>query len=70
MSAATEVCDPRRRAEIEKGLEALRRARQRAEQIAAATGTDLIFWQDGRVVRVDPRGSASRPLGDAIAKPR
>lgn len=48
-----------RQAEIAGALAALKRARIRAEEIAAATGTSLIFWQDGRTVRVEPRPSSN-----------
>lgn len=33
---------------------ALRRAVKRAEREAAAAGTPLVFWEDGRVVYVQP----------------
>lgn len=33
-------------------LEALKRARKRAEKLAAATGTAIISWENGRIVRV------------------
>ena len=45
------------------GLAALRRARVRAEEIARATGTDLVFVENGRVVHVTPS-----PLGSAVAE--
>jgi len=49
-------------AEIRAGaLAALVRARRRAEEIAARTGTALIQAVDGKPVRVDPRRSAQRP---------
>jgi MYXO-CTERM domain-containing protein len=35
-------------------LAALKRARKRAEEIAAATGTAVIQWEDGRIVRFYP----------------
>lgn len=47
-----------RQVEVEGALQALRRARVRAEEIARATGTVLIEWRDGRTVRVDPRSIA------------
>lgn len=56
-----------RRAEIEGALKALKRARARAEEIAAATGTALIFWQDGRTVRVEPRAKDHGSSGKSKA---
>jgi hypothetical protein len=44
--------------EVAGALAALRRARQRAEEIAAATGTALIQSVDGKPVRVQPRRRA------------
>jgi hypothetical protein len=41
-------------------LAALKRARKRAEEIAARTGTDLIQVVDGKIVRVKPPREASR----------
>ncbi|HUT77997.1 MAG TPA: hypothetical protein VM285_09940 [Polyangia bacterium] len=38
-------------------LAALRRARRRAEELAAATGTALIQAIDGKPVRVPPRAA-------------
>ena len=35
-------------------LEALKRARKRAEEVAAATGTAIILWENGRIVRIYP----------------
>ena len=35
-------------------LAALKRARKRAEEIAAATGTAIVQWEDGRIVRFYP----------------
>jgi hypothetical protein len=35
-------------------LAALKRARKRAEEIAAATSTALVQWQDGKIVYVYP----------------
>jgi predicted ABC-type ATPase len=36
-------------------MEALRRAGQRARELARQTGTDVIVMRDGRIVRVSPR---------------
>jgi predicted ABC-type ATPase len=41
-------------AELKGSLAALRRAAQRARQVALQTGTDLIVVRDGRIVRVNP----------------
>ena len=54
-----------RKAEIEGALEALKRAGVRAEELATATGTALIFWQDGRTVRVEPRAKVRGPSGES-----
>jgi hypothetical protein len=40
--------------ESEGALAALKRARQRAEELAARTGTDLIQAVDGKPVRIAP----------------
>lgn len=40
-------------------LRALRRARERAEEVAARTGTALVFARGGHIVRVEPRRAAS-----------
>ena len=44
-------------------LAALERARQRAEEIAAATGTALIQAVDGKPVRVQPHRPGTLALG-------
>lgn len=41
-------------------LDALRRAGQRARELARQTGTDLIVMKDGRIVRVSPRDTKDR----------
>ncbi|MDO9439160.1 hypothetical protein [Hydrogenophaga sp.] len=41
-------------ADIQGALAALRRAAQRAREVAKQTGTDLILFQDGQIVRVKP----------------
>lgn len=46
--------------EIAGPLAALRRARLRAEELAARTGTKLVEVVDGEVVFVDPPGTAGR----------
>lgn len=49
----------------QSALNALIRARKRAEEIAAATGTAIVQWEDGRIVRIYPgRKTETRP-GDA-----
>ncbi|HEY2407056.1 MAG TPA: hypothetical protein VGI10_13690 [Polyangiaceae bacterium] len=47
--------------ELALALPALRRARQRAEEIAIATNTALIQVEDGKVVPVHPAAHAERP---------
>ncbi len=46
-------------AEIAGEVAALKRARRRAEAVAAATGTALVFVRDGRIVRVRPKPTVS-----------
>ncbi len=41
-------------AEIAGEVAAFKRARRRAEVLAAATGTALVFVRDGRVIRIRP----------------
>mgnify|MGYP001595463304 CR=1 FL=1 len=53
-------------AEAAAGLAALRRARVRAEEIARATGTLLVFAENGRVVHVRP-GAPAAPSSPAAA---
>jgi hypothetical protein len=48
-------------AEIAGEVAAFKRARRRAEAVAAATGTALVFVKDGRVVRIRPKS----PLADS-----
>jgi predicted ABC-type ATPase len=43
--------------DLDMALEALRRAAQRAREIALQTGTDLVVVRDGRVVHISPRES-------------
>jgi hypothetical protein len=49
------------RKEIAGALAALKRARIRAEEIAAATGTMLIEAVDGKPIRVKPRQGLKTP---------
>lgn len=56
---------PRHREFALAGLAALRRARVRAEEIARATGTLLVFVEDGRVVHVRP---AEKPASPALIR--
>ena len=48
--------------ELALALPALRRARKRAEEIAIATNTALIQFEDGQVVRVYPGAQRERPV--------
>ncbi len=64
MSKENKSSAERREAEIKGALEALKRARLRAEEVALATGTMLIEWRDGKTVRVDPRTMAVEPSED------
>ena len=48
-------------AEIAGEVAAFKRARGRAEAVAAATGTALVFVKDGRVVRVRPKPPLTDP---------
>jgi hypothetical protein len=54
MTASTMSKKTGPRTDSESALEALKRARKRAEEIAAATGTAIIQWEDGRIVRFYP----------------
>lgn len=47
-------------ADIKGSLLAMRRAAQRARQVAQQTGTDLIVVRAGQVVRVQPKTKASQ----------
>lgn len=53
------------RTDPEAALQALKRARKRAEEIAAATGTAIVTWENGKVVRVypGPKAEPSEPSG-------
>ncbi len=42
-------------------LPALRRAAKRARQIAVQTGTALIVWRDGQIVRIDVTDQEEAP---------
>lgn len=46
--------------EIDGALAALKRARLRAEAVAAATDTDLVFERNGRLVRVRPNTTRAK----------
>jgi len=46
--------------ETDDGLAALKRARIRAEAVAAATDTDLVFERNGRLVRVRPNSTRAK----------
>jgi hypothetical protein len=41
-------------AQMVRILAALKRARLRAEEVARATGTKLVQWENGKIVYVDP----------------
>jgi hypothetical protein len=41
-------------AQLLRALAALKRARLRAEEIARATGTQLVQYENGQIVYVDP----------------
>jgi hypothetical protein len=41
-------------AQMVRILAALKRARLRAEEVARVTGTQLVQWEHGKVVYVDP----------------
>ena len=47
--------------ERQDALAALKRARQRAERLAAATGTAIIEARDGKPVRISPSDDSPRP---------
>ena len=42
------------RTDPESALQALKRARKRAEELAAATGTAVVQWENGQIVRIYP----------------
>lgn len=42
------------RTDYNAALQALKRARKRAEELAALTGTAIVEWRDGKVVRMYP----------------
>jgi hypothetical protein len=44
-------------------LEALKKAAERARKDALRYGTDLVYWQDGKVVKVKPKKSPARGGG-------
>jgi hypothetical protein len=60
-SPATKKPSAQARKEIAGALAALKRARIRAEGIAAATGTMLIDAVNGKPVRVKPRQGLKTP---------
>lgn len=47
---------------------AFKRASRNAHRIAAQTGTQLVFWRDGRVMFIDPDPDAFIPL-PAVSTP-
>jgi hypothetical protein len=42
------------RTDADSALAALKRARKRAEELAAATGTAIVEWRDGKLIRIYP----------------
>ncbi|QHE88573.1 hypothetical protein [Hydrogenophaga sp. BPS33] len=42
-------------ANLKGSMAAMRRAAERARQVALQTGTDLIVFRNGQAVRLDPR---------------
>ncbi len=46
---------------------AFKRASRNAHRIAAQTGTQLVFWRDGRLVFVDPDPDAFIPFPTVIS---
>lgn len=48
--------------ESEQALEAMRRAARTARERAAALNMMVPVWKDGRIVHVDPKESAQRPI--------
>jgi hypothetical protein len=46
-------------ADLKGSFTAMRRAAQRARQVAQQTGTDLIVWRAGKVVRIRPSEKTS-----------
>lgn len=40
--------------DLRGALQAIRRSAGRARQVAEQTGTELIIWRDGQIVRVKP----------------
>jgi hypothetical protein len=56
--------------EGEAALSALRRARQRAERLARATGTYLVEAVDGKPVLVDPREDVTTDSAAAPKSPK
>ena len=68
MNAPTNL-DPELREEAEAVLAALRRAKRRAEDLAIATGTQLVESADGRTVMLNPDEIlARRALADDPAR--
>ena len=51
------------RTDSQSALSALIRARKRAEEIAAATGTAIIQWENGQIVRIYPGRNDEKPKG-------
>jgi hypothetical protein len=49
-------------------MAALRRARKRAEEIAAATGTAIVMEIDGKIVRVYPSRAPMKENGEDVIK--
>jgi len=70
MSTTHDSPDDRRRQQISQALAALQRARQRAERLAASTGTRLVLWRDGEIVLVEPAPIAAEgEAGDHPERP-
>lgn len=50
---------PDANADLKGSQQAIRRAAQKARELAQQTGTDLIVQRTGQIVRVHPAGKAS-----------
>ena len=46
--------------DLRGALRAIRRAAGRARQVAEQTGTELIIWRGGQIVRVKPVGARAK----------
>ena len=66
----TKAINQAKNADLRGSWPALQRAAQRARELAAQTGTELIIGRGGRIERIRPQPSAASPQTPARGLPQ